>query len=195
MSRRSTPSMICELNLTIIQSHGPHISTPRPPHRHLACVDAPHTSAQRPSFTRLRSACADAPHTSAQRPSFARLCSACVDALHTSAYRPSSPRTKTNAPPCCGAHLASGVSVEQLGDVALNLLCLEAACEALGVDPNWEGRNARDAAVVLDSLGGALEPEDARARGDEVARVVIGVKAWRRGVCGGGGRGARCYPG
>lgn len=68
--------------------------------------------------------------------------------------------------------------VEQLGDVHLHLLRLERRREALRVDADGERRDPGDAAVVLDAFGGALEAEDARARRDEVARVVVRVEAF-----------------
>jgi hypothetical protein len=49
--------------------------------------------------------------------------------------------------------------------------------EALGVDADGEGADVRESPFELDAVGHRRQAEDARARGEEVPRVVVRVEA------------------
>jgi hypothetical protein len=73
-------------------------------------------------------------------------------------------------------HLAPLEPLAQLVDVRLHALRLQRLREPPGVDPDGKRRDAREVAVVLHALRRALEPQNARARADEVPGVVVGVE-------------------
>mmetsp|Transcript_3289 Transcript_3289/g.10856 ORF Transcript_3289/g.10856 Transcript_3289/m.10856 type:complete len:463 (-) Transcript_3289:62-1450(-) len=73
-------------------------------------------------------------------------------------------------------HLAPREPGFELQDVGLHLPGLKRLREPLGIDPDGEGRHPRDHPIVFHPFWGALQPQDARARAHEVARVVVRVE-------------------
>src|SRR5262249_31194496 len=65
----------------------------------------------------------------------------------------------------------------QYGNSLLDLFLSEAFSEFFGIDANWKSANRYDLAFEFNTIGGCCEIQDSGATAQEMARIVVCVKA------------------